>query len=181
MGLQNILGGGEGSVRDPGMHEGIKLLLQVVTATGEEVGTAMIVMIFWSRVDRYRGRRSRSRSISPSPPYRRRKYSRSPFRNPSRYRPSARVEKRPSSSSRSWSPSPSQSRSRSLSLSASKSSRGSPAKQASNDRSRSSTGSPPGKKGLVYPTEMALLILGKGRNEDSGLHRVEIAVSPTYI
>ncbi|GAB2269189.1 hypothetical protein Dimus_004118 [Dionaea muscipula] len=58
----------------------------------------------------YRGRRSRSRSISPSPPYRRRKYSRSPFCNPSR---------------------------------------GSPAKQASNDRSRSSTSSPPGKKGLV--------------------------------
>uniref|UniRef100_A0A803MJT1 peptidylprolyl isomerase n=1 Tax=Chenopodium quinoa TaxID=63459 RepID=A0A803MJT1_CHEQI len=96
---------------------------------------------------RYRRRRSRTRSpsVSRSPPYRRR-YTRSPIRSrspsdPPRYRASPRAEKRLSSS-----------RSRSRSASASGSSKGSPPpKRASKDRSqsRSSSGSPPGKKGLV--------------------------------
>ncbi|KAL9267395.1 Peptidyl-prolyl cis-trans isomerase CYP95-like protein [Drosera capensis] len=105
---------------------------------------------------RYRARRSRTRSpsVSRSPPYRRNRYNRSPVRSrspaePSRYRPSPRVEKHLSSASRS----PSRSRSRRRSPSASHSPRGSPAKQPSRvqsrSSSRSSSDSPPGKKGLV--------------------------------
>ncbi|KAK8543560.1 hypothetical protein V6N13_076364 [Hibiscus sabdariffa] len=99
---------------------------------------------------RFRGRRSRTRSlsVSPSPRYRNRRYSHSPSRSrspirsrspvdPTRSRASPRAGRRRS---------PSQSRSRSESSSSLDSQ--SP-KQASKVRSRSSSGSPDGKKGLV--------------------------------
>ncbi|WMV42646.1 hypothetical protein MTR67_036031 [Solanum verrucosum] len=90
---------------------------------------------------RYRGRRSRSRSVSRSPVrYRARRYSRSPVQSRSpvdRYRRSPSAERRKS---------PSRSRSRSES----KSSRGSQSpKQVSRGKSVSSSASPPGKAGLV--------------------------------
>ncbi|KAK6782530.1 hypothetical protein RDI58_020326 [Solanum bulbocastanum] len=90
---------------------------------------------------RYRGRRSRSRSVSRSPVrYRARRYSRSPVQSRSpvdRYRRSPSAEHRKS---------PSRSRSRSES----KSSRGSRSpKQVSRGKSVSSSASPPGKAGLV--------------------------------
>ncbi|GMH12446.1 hypothetical protein Nepgr_014287 [Nepenthes gracilis] len=99
---------------------------------------------------RYRARKSRTRSpsLSRSPPHRRRGYSRSPIRSrspvePSRYRPSPHAEKHPASSSRSRTPnhSPSASRSSRDSIPATK--------PANKGMSRSPTASPPGKKGLV--------------------------------
>lgn len=94
-------------------------------------------------VCRYRSRRSRTRSVSRSPPYRNRRYSRSrsPIRSRSpvvtyRSRVSPRAERRSLSRSRS----PSESKSSLDSQSP---------KRASKDRSRSSSGSLDGKKGLV--------------------------------
>jgi hypothetical protein len=95
-------------------------------------------------VSRYRGRRSRTRSpsVSRSPRYRNRRYSRSPVRSRSpvdvsKSRVSPRVDRR-RSPSRSRSPSKSQSSLDSQSP-----------KRLSKDRSRSSSRSPGGKKGLV--------------------------------
>lgn len=94
--------------------------------------------------NRYRGRRSRTRSpsVSRSPiRYRNRRYSRSPERSrspveTSRYRASPRVERRRS---------PSQSRS----PSESRSSESKSPTRASKEKSRSPSESPPGKNGLV--------------------------------
>lgn len=105
-------------------------------------------MIIRTLLCRYRSRRSRTPSVSRSPRYRGRRYSRSLSRSPVRSRspvetyrsrPSPRMEKRRS---------PSRSRSRSLSQSRSSVESQSPRK-ASKDRSRSSSRSSDGKKGLV--------------------------------
>lgn len=99
-------------------------------------------MIKWTLLCRYRSRRSRTPSVSRSPRYRARRYSRSPVHSrspvePYRSRASPHMEKRRSSS-------------RSHSASQSKSSVESESpRRASRDRSRSSSRSPDGKKGLV--------------------------------
>ncbi|XP_073223579.1 uncharacterized protein [Cicer arietinum] len=85
---------------------------------------------------RYRSRRSRTPSVSRSPPYRARRYS--PSRSPVRNRSLPRVNRRLSSS-------PSRSPSRSKSSVESQS----PRKASRDNRSRSSSRSSDGKKGLV--------------------------------
>ncbi|KAF3447155.1 hypothetical protein FNV43_RR12335 [Rhamnella rubrinervis] len=99
------------------------------------------------RTPRYRSRRSRTASISPSRWYRGRRYSRSRSPIRSRTRSPVDIPRSRGSSRAEWRRSPPRSRSPSESRSSLDSQ--SPKRTGKSNRSRSSSGSPVGKKGLV--------------------------------